>query len=105
MGEINQIITYGAGVVALAFIFKLLWDYQGNLSKTLLLLSDAVQNNTKAMTQISESLQKHDNRAQEMDLKIENVADTVETRMKEACYANQVIRDKVVEISAGLKGR
>lgn len=110
MGEINAVMTYGAGAVALAFIFKLLWDYQTNLSKSMKLLSRAVDNNTqvtaessRAMERISETLQRHDNRAQEMEVKLETVADTLESKLKEAHYSNQVIRDKVVEIAANLK--
>ncbi|MBU2700434.1 methyl-accepting chemotaxis protein [Sporomusaceae bacterium BoRhaA] len=110
MDEINAVMTYGAGAVALAFVFKLLWDYQTNLSKSMKLLSKAVDNNTQvtvetshAMERISESLQHHDNRAQEMKVKIEGLADNVESKLKESCNSNQVIRDKVVEIAANLK--
>lgn len=119
--NIDQIITAGAGVVALYIVFRLAFDWQGDQKKLfvewqadqkelLAALNTTVANNTKVtaemsktMETISLSFQQHDKRSVEMEAKLESMSETVEAKLKENLYSNQVIRDNVVEIKTHLQ--
>lgn len=97
----NQIITLGAGVVALALVFFMVYTWYKQIGPTLNKLSNIIENSceinkniSKTLESITRQLIEHDARTQQIMVKIDDIEQTQQSINERVIRMETIIFDK-----------